>query len=165
VADDSFACIVEIPKGSRNKYEYDHDRDVIKLDRFLFSSVVYPTDYGFIPDTLSLDGDPLDVMVCVSEPTFPGCMIDVKPIALFRMEDDAGVDDKVLAVPLTDPGWNTLETLDEVSDQLQNEISHFFTVYKQLENKKVEVEGWFSREDAIKEIEASRARFRESGTH
>jgi inorganic pyrophosphatase len=165
VADDSFACIVEIPKGSRNKYEYDHDRDVIRLDRFLFSSVVYPTDYGFIPDTLSLDGDPLDVMVCVSEPTFPGCMIDVKPIALFRMEDDAGVDDKVLAVPLTDPGWNTLETLDEVSDQLQNEISHFFTVYKQLENKKVEVEGWFSREDAIKEIEASRARFRESGTH
>jgi inorganic pyrophosphatase len=165
VADHSFACIVEIPKGSRNKYEYDHDRDVIKLDRFLFSSVVYPTDYGFIPDTLSLDGDPLDVMVCVSEPTFPGCMIDVRPIALFRMEDDAGVDDKVLAVPLTDPGWNTLETLDEVPDQLQNEISHFFTVYKQLENKKVEVEGWFSREDAIKEIEASRVRFRESGTH
>jgi inorganic pyrophosphatase len=165
VADDSFACIVEIPKGSRNKYEYDHERDVIKLDRFLFSSVVYPTDYGFIPDTLSLDGDPLDVMVCVSEPTFPGCMIDVRPIALFRMEDDAGVDDKVLAVPLTDPGWNTLETLDEVPNQLQNEISHFFTVYKQLESKRVEVEGWFSREDAIKEIEASRARFRESGTH
>jgi inorganic pyrophosphatase len=165
VADGSFACIVEIPKGSRNKYEYDHERDVIRLDRFLFSSVVYPTDYGFIPDTLSLDGDPLDVMVCVSEPTFPGCMIDVKPIALFRMEDDAGVDDKVLAVPLTDPGWNTLETLDEVSDQLQNEISHFFAVYKQLENKKVVVEGWFSREDAIKEIEASRARFRETGTH
>jgi inorganic pyrophosphatase len=165
VADGSFACIVEIPKGSRNKYEYDHDRDVIRLDRFLFSSVVYPTDYGFVPDTLSLDGDPLDVMVCVSEPTFPGCMIDVKPIALFRMEDDAGIDDKVLAVPLTDPGWNTLETLDEVSDQLLNEISHFFTVYKQLENKKVEVQGWFSREDAIKEIEASRARFREFGTH
>jgi inorganic pyrophosphatase len=81
------------------------------------------------------------------------------------MEDDAGVDDKVLAVPITDPGWNTLETLEEVPDQLQNEIAHFFTVYKQLENKKVEVEGWFSREDAIEEIEASRVRFRESGTH
>jgi inorganic pyrophosphatase len=92
-------------------------------------------------------------------------MIDVKPIALFRMEDDAGIDDKVLAVPLTDPGWNTLETLDEVPDQLQNEISHFFTVYKQLENKKVDVQGWFSREDATKEIEASRVRFQESGTH
>jgi inorganic pyrophosphatase len=163
VAEVCFDCVVEIPKGSRNKYEYDHVRDVIKLDRFLFSSVVYPTDYGFIPDTLSLDGDPLDVMVCVSEPTFPGCLIVVKPIALLRMEDDAGLDDKVLAVPLTDPGWNRLQGLDEVPDQLQNEITHFFKVYKQLENKKVEVEGWFSREDAIGEIEASRARFKESG--
>jgi inorganic pyrophosphatase len=162
VAEVCFDCVVEIPKGSRNKYEYDHERDVIKLDRFLFSSVVYPTDYGFIPDTLSLDGDPLDVMVCVSEPTFPGCLIVVKPIALLRMEDDAGVDDKVLAVPLTDPGWNRLERLEEVPDQLQNEITHFFKVYKQLENKKVEVEGWFSREDAIDEIEASRARFKAS---
>jgi inorganic pyrophosphatase len=166
VAEVCFDCVVEIPKGSRNKYEYDHERDVIKLDRFLFSSVVYPTDYGFIPDTLSLDGDPLDVMVCVSEPTFPGCLIVVKPIALLRMEDDAGVDDKVLAVPLTDPGWNRLERLEQVSDQLQNEITHFFKVYKQLENKKVEVEGWFSREDAIEEIEASRTRFKESApTH
>jgi inorganic pyrophosphatase len=160
---ESFACIVEIPKGSRNKYEFDHEHNVIRLDRFLFSSVVYPTDYGFIPDTLSLDGDPLDVMVCVSEPTFPGCLIVVKPIALFRMEDDQGVDDKVLAVPLTDPGWNTLEGLDEVPDQLQKEIAHFFTVYKQLENKHVEVRGWFAREQAVKEIEASRARFGESG--
>jgi inorganic pyrophosphatase len=101
-------------------------------------------------------------MVCVSEPTFPGCMIDVKPIALFRMEDDQGIDDKILAVPLTDPGWNTLESLDEVPDQLQNEIAHFFSIYKQLENKRVEVEGWFSRADAVKEIEASRKRFRES---
>jgi inorganic pyrophosphatase len=166
VADASFDCMVEIPKGSRNKYEYDHELDVIKLDRFLFSSVVYPTDYGFIPDTLSLDGDPLDVMVCVSEPTFPGCLIVVKPIALLRMEDDAGIDDKVLAVPLTDPGWNRLSTLEEVPEQLQNEITHFFKVYKQLENKKVEVEGWFSREDAIEEIEASRRRFEQSdGSH
>ena len=155
-------CVVEIPKGSRNKYEWDHELNAIKLDRFLFSSVVYPTDYGFIPETLSLDGDPLDVMVLVSEPTFPGCMIEVKPIGLFRMEDDQGIDDKVLAVPLTDPGWNTLESLDEVPDQLQNEIAHFFTVYKQLENKRVEVQGWFSREDAVKEIDASRKRFQES---
>jgi inorganic pyrophosphatase len=105
-------------------------------------------------------------MVCVSEPTFPGCLIVVKPIALLRMEDDAGVDDKVLAVPLTDPGWNRLERLEQVPEQLQNEITHFFKVYKQLENKKVEVEGWFSREDAIEEIEASRRRFKESdGSH
>jgi inorganic pyrophosphatase len=162
VGETPLKCLVEIPKGSRNKYEYDHDEDVIKLDRFLFSSMVYPTDYGFIPETLGLDGDPLDAMVCVSEPTFPGCMIDVKPIALFRMEDDQGIDDKILAVPLTDPGWNTLQSLDEVPDQLQNEIAHFFTVYKQLENKKVEIDGWYPCEDALKVIDASRERYRES---
>ena len=114
MAERSLDVIIEIPKGSRNKYEYDHETDSIKLDRFLFSSVVYPTDYGFIPDTLGQDGDPLDVMCCVSEPTFPGCVIEAKPIALFRMEDDKGIDDKVLCVPLTDPGWNTLETLDDL---------------------------------------------------
>jgi inorganic pyrophosphatase len=165
VSDESFACIVEIPKGSRNKYEWDHERNALVLDRFLFSSVVYPTDYGFIPDTLSEDGDPLDVMVLVSEPTFPGCMIDVKPIALFRMEDDKGLDDKVLAVPLHDPGWNTLESLDQVSEQLQNEIAHFFSIYKNLENKHVEVKGWFSRQDAVDEIRASRARFKDTPAH
>jgi len=155
-------CLVEIPKGSRNKYEWDEELGAIKLDRFLFSSVVYPTDYGFIPETMGEDGDPLDAMVCVSEPTFPGCVIPVKPIALFRMKDDKGVDDKVLCVPLSDPGWNSLSSLDEVPTQLQDEIQHFFLVYKQLENKKVEVEGWFSREDAIEEIDASRKRFREA---
>ena len=157
-----FTAVIEIPKGSRNKYEYDHELDVIKLDRFLFSSVVYPTDYGFIPDTLSLDGDPLDVMVLVSEPTFPGCMIEVKPIGLFRMEDDQGIDDKVLAVPCSDPTWNQLQQLDDLSKQLQNEIAHFFSVYKDLEQKAVKVRGWFSREDAIQEIEASRERFKQS---
>ena len=92
-------------------------------------------------------------------------MIDVKPLALFRMEDDQGIDDKILAVPLTDPGWNSLESLDEVPGQLQSEIAHFFTVYKQLENKHVEVEGWYSREDAVAEIEASRRRYREDNPH
>ena len=160
--DEPLICLVEIPKGSRNKYEYDHDMDVIKLDRFLFSSMVYPTDYGFIPDTLGQDGDPLDAMVLVSEPTFPGCVIDVKAIALFRMEDDKGIDDKVLCVPLTDPAWNTLETLEDVPTQLRDEIAHFFSVYKDLEQKKVNVDGWYSREDALEEIEASRRRCAES---
>ena len=155
-------CLVEIPKGSRNKYEYDHEMDVIKLDRFLFSSMVYPTDYGFIPDTLGQDEDPLDAMVLVSEPTFPGCVIEVKAIALFRMEDDKGIDDKVLCVPLTDPAWNTLETLEDVPKQLRDEIAHFFSVYKDLEQKKVNVDGWYSREEALEEIEASRQRCRES---
>src|SRR5215207_7555436 len=107
VSEESLDCIVEIPQGSRNKYEWDHDKERLKLDRFLFASVVYPTDYGFIPDTLGQDDDPLDIMVCVSHPTFPGCLIEVKPIALFRMEDDAGIDDKVLAVPLTD-AWEEI---------------------------------------------------------
>jgi inorganic pyrophosphatase len=162
MSDEPLKCLVEIPKGSRNKYEYDHDENAIKLDRFLFSSMVYPTDYGFIPETLGLDGDPLDAMVCVSEPTFPGCMIEVKPIALFRMEDDKGVDDKVLCVPLQDPGWNTHEELDDLPEQLCKEIAHFFSVYKDLEQKKVKVDGWYSREDALKEIEAARERHRES---
>jgi inorganic pyrophosphatase len=163
VADDTFSCIVEIPKGSRNKYEWDHERDQLVLDRFLFSSVVYPTDYGFIPETLGRDTDPLDVMVCVSEATVPGCMIDVKPIALFRMEDDKGIDDKVLCVPLHDPGWNGMEKLEDLSNQLRDEIAHFFSIYKDLEQKAVKVDGWYSREDAIEEIRASRERFRESG--
>jgi inorganic pyrophosphatase len=162
MADEPLICLVEIPKGSRNKYEYDHEMDVIKLDRFLFSSMVYPTDYGFIPDTLGQDGDPLDAMVLVSEPTFPGCVIDVKAIALFRMEDDKGIDDKVLCVPLTDPAWNTLETLEDVPNQLRDEIAHFFSVYKDLEQKKVNVDGWYSKEDALEEIESSRKRCAES---
>lgn len=154
-------CIVEIPKGSRNKYEYDHETHAIKLDRFLFSSVVYPTDYGFFPDTLSLDGDPLDAMVCVSEATFPGCLIEVNAIALFRMEDEKGVDDKVLCVPCQDPTWNKLEVLDDLPTQFRDEIAHFFSIYKDLEQKKVKVDGWYPREEALAEIEASRARFTE----
>jgi inorganic pyrophosphatase len=163
MADEPLLCYVEIPKGSRNKYEYDHDAGGIKLDRFLFSSMVYPTDYGFVPDTLGLDGDPLDVMVCVSEATFPGCIITVKPIALFKMEDDAGIDDKVLAVPLTDPGWNEHEELEDLPQQLRDEIEHFFSVYKDLEQKKVRVDGWYSRAQAWEEIQAARKRLTDDG--
>lgn len=162
MADAEFVARIEIPKGSRNKYEYDEELGGIKLDRFLFSSMVYPTDYGFIPETLGQDDDPLDVMVCVSEPTFPGCLICVKPIALFRMSDDHGIDDKVLAVPLSDPAWNTLETLDDLPKALQDEITHFFSVYKDLEQKMVDVDGWYARENAIDEIRASRERYRDA---
>lgn len=160
LADEPFLCYVEIPKGSRNKYEYDLESGVLKLDRFLFSSMVYPTDYGFVPETLAEDGDPLDAMVCVSEPTFPGCIIDVKAIALFKMSDDKGVDHKVLCVPLQDPAWNGLERLEDLPEQLQGEIEHFFAVYKDLEQKTVKVDGWYSREDALAEIESSRERWR-----
>jgi inorganic pyrophosphatase len=154
---------VEIPKGSRNKYEYDAELDAIKLDRFLFSSMVYPTDYGYFPDTLGEDDDPLDAMICVSEPTFPGCVIEAKPIALFKMEDDHGVDDKILCVPIHDPAWNDLEALEDLPKQLRDEIEHFFSVYKDLEQKKVNVDGWYSREDALSVIEESRKRHAESG--
>ena len=154
-------CLVEIPKGSRNKYEWDEELKAIKLDRFLFSSVVYPTDYGFIPDTLGEDGDPLDAMVCVSEPTFPGCMIPVKVIALFRMKDDEGVDDKVICVPLDDPNWNTLERCEDLSRQLRDEIEHFFSIYKQPEGLEVEVDGWYDRDEAMKVIDEATERRRQ----
>jgi inorganic pyrophosphatase len=161
VSDGSLHCLVEIPKGSRNKYEWDEHLGAIKFDRFLFSSVVYPLDYGMIPETLAEDGDPLDAMVAVSEPTFPGCMIPVKPIALFKMRDEKGIDDKVICVPLQDPNWNSFERLEDLPAQLCDEISHFFAVYKTLEQKDVEVEGWFPREDAVAVIEESRRRWRE----
>ena len=151
---------IEIPKGSRNKYEWDEDLQAIKLDRYLFSSVVYPTDYGYIPETWAGDDDPLDAMVCVTEPTFPGCVIPCKPIALFRMTDDHGEDAKVLCVPFKDPNWNTLEHLGDLPDRLQDEIEHFFSIYKQPEGKQVTVDGWYSRDEALQEIEECRARWR-----
>ena len=107
-------AFIEIPKGSRNKYELDEGIGQVVLDRFLSSSMVYPTDYGFLIGHRGRDGDPLDAMVCVSEPTFPGCVIPVKPIALFKMRDEKGEDDKIVCVPTHDPGWNTAETLDDI---------------------------------------------------
>jgi inorganic pyrophosphatase len=149
-------AFVEIPKGSRNKYEYDEGIGQIVLDRFLSSSMVYPTDYGFLMGHRGRDGDPLDAMVCVSEPTYPGCVIPVKPIALFVMQDEKGEDDKVVCVPTQDPGWNHAQTLEDIPEQLQREITHFFSVYKQLEGKVVTVEGWQSRERALEVIEDGR---------
>jgi inorganic pyrophosphatase len=157
--DDLVYCMVEIPKGSRNKYEWDDELDAIVFDRFLFSSVVYPLDYGMLPNTLAEDGDPLDAMVATTEPTFPGCLIRIKPIALFKMADDKGIDHKIIGVPLTDPNWNGCETVEDLSDQLKNEIEHFFAVYKTLEDKEVEIDGWHSREAALKVIEESKQRW------
>jgi inorganic pyrophosphatase len=150
---DELLAMIEIPKGSRNKYEYDEGIGRVILDRFLSSSTVYPTDYGYLIGYRGRDGDPLDAMVCVSEPTFPGCVIAVKPIALFKMEDEAGVDDKIVCVPCHDPGWSPAESLDDVPQQLQREITHFFSIYKELEDKKVDVHGWRSREEALEVIE------------
>lgn len=155
--------VIEIPKGSRNKYEYDHERGAIKLDRFLSSSVVYPTDYGFIPETLGMDGDPLDALVCVSEPTFPGCHIPVRTVALLDMSDEKGRDEKIVCVPCNDPNWSAITGLDVLPGQVRLEISHFFSVYKQPEGKSVAVRGWGGREDATAIIEQARRRFRQAG--
>jgi inorganic pyrophosphatase len=154
-------AFVEIPKGSRNKYEWDPKLQAIRLDRFLFSSVVYPTDYGFIPDTLAGDGDPLDAVICVSEPTFPGCMVAVNAIGLLEMRDEKGEDEKILCVPRHDPNWDTIERLEDLPAQLRAEIANFFSIYKQLEYKDVEVVGWHPRDNAYEAIERARARWRD----
>jgi inorganic pyrophosphatase len=160
---EDLVCVVEIPQGSRNKYEYDPERGVIKLDRFLFTSVVYPADYGYVPHTLALDGDPLDAMTCVSEATFPGCLIPARAVALFRMHDEAGEDDKIICVPCNDPNWTRVETLDDLPKQLRDEIEHFFSIYKQPEGKPVEIDGWHPREDALKILAEARQRFADGG--
>jgi inorganic pyrophosphatase len=154
-------CFVEIPQGSRNKYEYDEERRVIRLDRHLFSSVVYPTDYGFLEETAGENGRHLDALVLVNEPTFPGCRIDVRPVGLFRMRDQAGVDDKVLCVPVGDPEWRDVHELEDVSQRLRDEIGHFFAVYTDLEpDRVVAIEGWTDRAEAEREIAEALDRFR-----
>jgi inorganic pyrophosphatase len=153
---------IEIPKGSRNKYEYDLERKVLKFDRMLFSAVHYPSDYGFIQNTLALDGDPLDALVLVWEPTFPGCVIETRPVGLFKMWDKKGQDDKILCVPLFDPLWNHIKGLSDVPPHLLKEIEHFFKIYKDLEEEKTGVEGWEDRDAAVRTIHVSQRRFRET---
>jgi inorganic pyrophosphatase len=150
-------CVVEIPKGSRNKYEYDPILGGVKLDRFVSASVVYPTDYGFVPETLAPDGDPLDVLVCVSEPTFPGCIVPAKIIGELRMADEKGNDPHLVVVPCSDPGWNHLDEVAEMPAQLRAEIEHFFTVYKDLDpDRHSEVEGWADRAAGLATLEEAK---------
>lgn len=157
-------AFIEIPKGSRNKYEYDHERGLIRFDRMLFSSVHYPTDYGFIPDTLGGDGDPLDVLVLVSEPTFPGCLIEARVVGVFVMHDEKGEDEKVLSVPLYDPLWNHTRSLEDVPPHLLKEIEHFFRSYKDLESKQTTIEGWKGIPEAKAAIERARNNYIPPGT-
>ena len=151
---------IEIPKGSRNKYEFDKKRKTFRLDRMLFSSMHYPSDYGFIPDTLGEDGDALDALVLLGEPTFPGCLIPARPIGLFKMRDEKGVDHKILCVPLHDPQWNHIHKLSDVPPHLLIEIEHFFDVYKELEKKKTAVEGWEDAPEAGRIIQEARLRYK-----
>lgn len=152
------SVLVEIPKGSRNKYEFDKERGRIRLDRQLFSPVHYPTDYGFIEGTLARDGDPLDALVLVWEPTFPGCVVEAAPVGVFRMRDEKGEDEKILCVPLHDPHWSEVTSLDQVPEHLLQEIEHFFEVYKELERKETEIRGWGGREEALEVIRDARDR-------
>jgi inorganic pyrophosphatase len=158
-----FDVTVEIPKGQRNKYEVDHETGRIRLDRMLFTSTRYPADYGFIEGTLAPDGDPLDALVLLDEPTFPGCLIRCRAIGMFRMRDEKGSDDKVLCVAATDPRMAHLADIEDVSEFDLLEIQHFFEVYKELEpGKLVEAANWVTRAEADAEIESSRERLARS---
>jgi inorganic pyrophosphatase len=142
--------IVEIPKHSVNKIEYDRDLGVFRLDRPLYSPLHYPGDYGFVPGTLAADGDPLDVLVLVSEPSFTGCMIEVRPLGLLDLVDESEKDQKILAVAETSPRYESWHTVDQVWPHLRREIEHFFTIYKDLEGKQTHIDGWRGPADARK---------------
>jgi inorganic pyrophosphatase len=159
IMDDFIEVMVEIPKGSRNKYEYDHERHVMRLDRRLFSATVYPADYGFVPDTLGEDGDPLDALVLLDDPTFPGCLVRAHPVGVFWMSDEKGPDAKIICVPVDDPRAGRVQDLADLPSHLLKEIEHFFDVYKMLEpGKESSTRGYEGREAAWGEIAAARAR-------
>ncbi|QUH22266.1 inorganic diphosphatase [Methanobacterium alkalithermotolerans] len=148
-------AVIEIPKGSRNKYEYDKDMEAFALDRVLYSPFVYPAEYGIIPQTIYDDGDPMDILVLMEEPTFPGCVIESRPIGVMRMIDGGDQDDKILAVPVQDPRYEEVKDISDVPPHLLKEIEHFFKEYKHLEGKSTQILGWENAEKAFKAIEHS----------
>lgn len=155
--------VIEIPKGSRNKYEYDKDMEAFALDRVLYSSVVYPADYGFIPQTVYDDGDPMDIMVLMEQPTFPGCVIASKPIGIMGMIDGGDKDYKILAVPVDDPKFKDINDISDVPSHILDEIAEFFKTYKNLEGKEVEVLNWdnaeIAKKEAIRSIELYKEKY------
>ena len=159
---ESVLAFIEIPRGSRNKYEYDEERGVFVLDRVLYSSVHYPTDYGWIPDTLAEDGDHLDILVIMQEPSFPGCMIESRPLGGLDMHDEKGSDFKVLAVPVGDPRFDHVTSLEGLGRHRLLEIETFFATYKLLEPKDTDVQGWHDADYAWQKIEDCRKRYAET---
>ena len=153
-----FYVTVEIPKGARNKYEVDHETGRIRLDRLLFTSMSYPADYGYVEDSLGEDGDPLDALVLLDEPTFPGCQVLARPIGVFHMTDEKGPDEKVICVPLKDPAFMRVHDVHDIAPEFRDEIEHFFQVYKQLERKKTATRGFGNRAEALEVISAARER-------
>ncbi|MEI2774494.1 MAG: inorganic diphosphatase [Tetrasphaera sp.] len=159
-----FDVTVEIPKGARNKYEVDHETGRIRLDRLLFTSMAYPADYGYVEDSLGEDGDPLDALVLLDEPTWPGCLVRARPIGMFRMKDEAGGDDKILCVPAGDPRMTHITELEHVSKFDVLEIQHFFETYKDLEpGKSVEGAHWTGREEAEQTVNEALERAKSAG--
>lgn len=153
--------IVEIPKNSSNKYEYDAALGLFRLDRALYSPMHYPGDYGFIPGTLADDGDPMDVLALVAEPSFTGCVFEVRPVGILNMEDNAEGDQKVLAVPTRNPRYDQIHTMDQVFPHVRREIEHFFTIYKELEGRVTRMQGWGGPAEARKAIVESRKHYLE----
>ncbi len=152
----TFNTIIEIPRGSTNKYEVDPKTGLIKLDRVLYSPLYYPFDYGYIPKTCARDGDTLDVLVMVSHPTFPGCIVEAKPLGVLMMKDDKGPDEKIICAATKDPRYESFQALNDLEVHVLKEVTHFFEVYKELEEKTVEVIGWKGHEDAIALIQRYR---------
>jgi inorganic pyrophosphatase len=157
----SYDAIIEIPRGSRNKYEVDHESGRVFLDRVLFTPFVYPVDYGFFENSLGGDGDPLDALVLLEFPVFPGVGVKVRPVGVLPMEDDGGIDEKVLCVPYKDPRWAHIQDINDVPEQTKNELEHFFAHYKDLEpGKWVKVGSWQGKDVAEKLIKEAQERYK-----
>lgn len=158
-APEKINVVIEIPKGSHNKYEYDEEMDEIRLDRILHSPVFYPADYGFIPQTRAEDGDHLDVLVLISESVFSGCILEVRPVGLLKMQDEKGNDDKIIAIAQKDPRMGNYTNIEDLDEHFKKEIEHFFEVYKHLESKWVKIDGFLGKEEALKLINQTRDKY------
>jgi len=152
-------AVIEIPAGSQNKYEFDKEKGYLRLDRVLYSPVHYPTDYGYIDNTLEEDGDPIDILVLVTNPTVPGCIVDCRLIGVLVMADDKGVDNKLLGVASRDPRWAEVKDISDIPSHRLREIEHFFRTYKDLEGKKTVIQGWFNAEVALEKLEAAKRNY------
>jgi inorganic pyrophosphatase len=164
--DVEFDVTIEIPKGQRNKYEVDHETGRVRLDRYLYTPMVYPADYGYIENTLGSDGDPLDCLVLLPESVFPGVLVEARPVGVLLMSDEAGGDEKIVAVPAGDKRWNHIQDVSDIGEFDRKAIEHFFEHYKDLEpGKWVKVEGWGDRAKAEVLVDEAVARLKEQGGH
>ncbi|WP_024800945.1 inorganic diphosphatase [Nocardia sp. BMG51109] len=161
-----FDVTIEIPKGQRNKYEVDHETGRVRLDRYLYTPMVYPADYGYIENSLGSDGDPLDCLVLLPESVFPGVIVEARPVGVLLMSDEAGGDEKIVAVPAGDKRWDHIQEVSDVGEFERKAIGHFFEHYKDLEpGKWVKVDGWDGRAKAETLVEEAFARLKEQGSH